>query len=441
MAAKIEPLQRVRAPERLSTLTSEERYWKSFQSQVLLPSPQSSPVTHISHVSAGASSNAETFAVTSGTRVQIFSTRTRKVVKSINRFNIDDVAHSGNIRRDGRILVAGGDSGAIQAFDIKSRAILKTWREHKQPVWVTEWHPSELTSLMSASDDRTVRIWDLPSDTSVNTFYGHQDYVRSGTFLPGQGQNIMVTGSYDQTVRIWDPRVQGKSVMTFKHAAAVEAVLPLSSGTTVLAAAESQVSILDLVAAKPLNILKNHQKTVTSLCLASNGTRVLSGGLDGHVKVFDTSSWNVVAGVKYSSPILSLDVVPTGASGDDKHLIVGMQSGLLSIRTKLSAQEKTTVREREKEMQALVDGRIEEYDRKKKAQDRKLGKGWEKRFRGKDYTGEAADIVIEGASKTDKRKENSLWQRQLRQGKYEQALDTVLSRVKCMVPLHSKNSC
>jgi U3 small nucleolar RNA-associated protein 15 len=433
MAAKPEPLQGVSLPPRLSTLTPEERYWKSFSTQVLLPSQQSSPITHISFPSAASTTNAapnavEHFAVTSGTRVQIFSSRTRKVVKTISRFNIEDIAHSGNIRRDGRILVAGGDSGAIQAFDIGSRAILKTWKEHKQPVWVAQWHPSELTTLMSASDDRTVRLWDLPSDSSTETFHGHEDYVRSGSFLPGQSERIMVTGSYDQTVRIWDPRVGGKSVMTFKHAAAIEAVLPLPSGTTVLAAAENQVSVLDLIAAKPIRLLKNHQKTVTSLCLASNGSRVLAGGLDGHVKVFETSGWNVAAGVKYLSPILSLNVIPSGANRDDKHLIVGMQSGLLSIRTKLSGQEKATAREREKEMQALVEGRIEEYDKKNKKKTG-FGRGWEKRFRGKDYTGEAADIVIEGTSRLDKRRENVLWQRQLRQGKYSRALETVLSKV------------
>jgi U3 small nucleolar RNA-associated protein 15 len=117
---------------------------------------------------------------------------------------------------------------------------------------------------MSASDDQTVRLWDLPSQESVTTFIGHQDYVRSGAFMPGQASNLVVSGSYDQSVRLWDPRSPGRSVMIFKHAAAVETVLPLPSGTTILAAADNQISVLDLVAGKPLQLLKNHQKAVTS---------------------------------------------------------------------------------------------------------------------------------------------------------------------------------
>ncbi|CBY00703.1 similar to U3 small nucleolar RNA-associated protein 15 [Plenodomus lingam JN3] len=424
MAAEVQLVQPLKLPKGPSTLTSEQKYWNSFTSELRLdPSQHSSPVTSIS-IPPAPTSNAlsaaqELFAVTTGPRVQIFSSKTRKVVKTISRFNVDDVAHSGHIRRDGRILVAGGDSGAIQAFDVKSRAILKTWKEHKQPVWVTQWHPTELTDLMSCSDDRTVRLWDLPSDKSVMKFDGHQDYVRCGSFMPAQS-GLLVSGSYDQTVRLWDSRAGGKAVMVFKHAAPIEAVLPMPSGTAVLATSDNVISVLDIVAAKPIHMLRNHQKTVTALSLANNGERLLSGGLDGHVKIFETTGWNVVSGLKYPSPILSLSVIPSAK--EDKHIAVGMQSGLLSIKTHLSGEQKAQAREREKEMKALMEGKIEEYDRSKK---RKRGKGWEKRLRGKDFTGETADIVIEGNAR-GRINQGLPWAHALRAGQYSKALDMVL---------------
>ncbi|KAI4665902.1 uncharacterized protein J4E78_003367 [Alternaria triticimaculans] len=424
MAAEVQLLQPLKLPKGPSTLTSEQKYWNSFASELKLdPSQHSSPVTHISipppQPANTLSATQDLFAVTTGSRVQIFSSKSRKVVKTISRFGVDDVAHSGNIRRDGRILVAGGDTGVIQAFDVKSRAILKTWKEHKQPVWVTQWNPIDLTGLMSCSDDRTVRLWDLPSEKSVMKFDGHQDYVRSGTFMPAQS-GLLVSGSYDQTVRLWDSRVGGKAMMVFKHAAPVETVLPMPSGTAVLAAADNVISVLDIVAAKPIHMLRNHQKTVTALSLANNGERLLSGALDGHVKVFETTGWNVVGGMKYPSPILSLSVIPN--QKEDRHIAVGMQSGLLSIKTHLSGEQKVQAREREKEMKALMEGKIEEYDRSKK---RKRGKGWEKRIRGKDFTGESADIVIEGNAR-GKITAGQPWAHALRKGMYAQALDMVL---------------
>jgi U3 small nucleolar RNA-associated protein 15 len=423
MAAEVQLLQPLKLPKGPSILTSEQKYWNSFTSELRLdPSQHSSPVTHISIPPPPASNlqsaSQDLFAVTTGSRVQIFSSKTRKVVKTISRFGVDDIAHSGNIRRDGRILVAGGESGAIQAFDVKSRAILKTWKEHKQPVWVTQWNPTDLTSLMSCSDDRTVRLWDLPSDKSVTRFNGHQDYVRCGTFMPAQS-GLLVSGSYDQTVRLWDSRAGGKAVMIFKHAAPIETVLPMPSGTAVLASSDNAISVLDIIAAKPIHMLRNHQKTVTALTLTNNGERLLSGALDGHVKVFETTGWNVVGALKYPSPILSLNVIPS--QNEDKHIAVGMQSGLLSIKTHLSGEQKAQAREREKEMKALMDGKIEEYDQGKK---RKRGAGWEKRLRGKDYTGESADIVIEGNAR-GKITKGKAWAHALRQSQYAKALDLV----------------
>jgi len=211
--------------------------------------------------------------------------------------------------------------------------------------------------------------------------------------------------------------------MTFKYAAAVEAVLPMASGTTIITAAENEISILDLVAAKPIQQLKSHQKTITSLCLASNGTRLVSGGLDGHMKVFDTTTWNVVAGSKYASPILSLSVVSSGSQQEDKLLVVGLQSGLLSIKTRLSGQQKVHQREREKEMQALIEGKIEEYDKKTKT---KRTGGLQKRLRGLDYDGHGAAIVIEG-NERQRRKKLPAWDRALRKVQYGKALDLALS--------------
>jgi U3 small nucleolar RNA-associated protein 15 len=232
----------------------------------------------------------------------------------------------------------------------------------------------------------------------------------------------MVSGSYDQTVRLWDPRVPNAAVMTFKHTAAVEDVLCMPSGTAILASAGNQIAVLDIVAGRPLQMISNHQKTVTALCLASNGSRMISGGLDGHLKVFETTGWNVVAGSKYPAGILSLSVVATGAPREDKHVVVGLSNGQLSIRTRLSGEQKVKERERQKQMDALVAGKIEEYDKK---QAKKRPRGFEKRMRGRDYAGDDADILVEGNLRS-KQKKLAPWEKELHKGRYREALDIVL---------------
>jgi len=212
--------------------------------------------------------------------------------------------------------------------------------------------------------------------------------------------------------------------MTFKHTGAVEAVLPMPSGTTILASAENQIAVLDVIAAKPLHLIKNHQKTVTALCLASNGSRVVSGSLDGHMKVFETTGWNVVAGSKYPSPILSLAIITSGPAREDRHVAVGLSSGLLSIKTRLSGAQKVRERERQKEMTALLAGTIDEHDRKLA---KKRPRGWEKRFRGRDSTVQDADIIIDDSNRSHNKKKNQPeWQLDLHRGRYREALDHAL---------------
>lgn len=367
------------------------------------------------------------FAVTGGGRVQIYNSKTRKLVKTINRFGVEDTARSGVLRRDGRILLAGGDSGVVQAFDTGSRAILRQWRGehgHMLPVHVVRWSPSVLTDLMSCSDDRTVRAWDLTEDGAKWTGVGHEDYVRCGCYLPGQ-EGMIVSGSYDQTVRLWDIR-QSLPAMTFKHAAPIES-LNAFNNTTIACAAGNEVSILNLAAGKPEHIVRSHQKTVAALSTAQKGTRLLTGGLDGHVKIHNTASWEVVSGFKYPAPILSLAIIfSTSQHGrDDRHLAVGLETGLLSLRTRLAGTEKAKAREKEKKMQAMVVGEAEEYERKQKKKD--MRQGIRARDRGTDFRGEGADIVITGNERSrQSMKTLRPWQKFLREGKYGLALDHVL---------------
>ncbi|KAJ5594041.1 U3 small nucleolar RNA-associated protein 15 C-terminal [Penicillium hispanicum] len=435
MAAPVLPLPQVKLASLPSTrLTPEQQYWRTFKNPLLIPSPANGPVNLITQPSAPSSSTAfpsltqppDFFTVTTGARVQIYSIRTRKLLRTITRF--DDTVRGTDVRPDGRVVVAGDDTGTVQVFDVNSRAIMKTWKDHKQPVWVSKFSPSDPTSVLTASDDRTVRLWDLPVETSVRTFVGHTDYVRSGSFMPGSmaSSGLLVSGSYDRTVRLWDPRVESRAAMTFKMAAPIETVLPMPAGTTVLAAADNKIAVLDVVAGKPLHMIQSHQKTVTSLALASNGERLLSGALDGHMKVFETTGWNPVSGSKYPSPILSLRAITSGVAYEDKHIAVGMQSGLLSVKTRLSGQQKVKERERRKEMQALLEGKLEEHDRQVAKKKKLRGSGWDKRLRGLDFIGEGVDIVVEGRDRK-KRKKESAWENDLRKGRYTVALDQVLA--------------
>ncbi|KAG0265290.1 snoRNA-binding rRNA-processing protein [Actinomortierella ambigua] len=310
--------------------TPEARYWRKFKSPIVVK--EFSAVTSI-HFSE---TKPHDFAVTASARVQIYSSKTHQPKKTISRFK--DIAYSGNIRSDGRLVVAGDATGMIQIFDIGSRAILRTFREHKHPVHVTKFS-SDKTQIMSASDDKTVRVWDMPSEAAINIFTGHSDYVRSG-MVSQANPHLVLSGSYDQTVKLWDMRTQG-CVMTMNHGAPVECVEMFPDGGVVLSGGGPIVKVFDLLAGgRPMHTLSNHQKTVTSMCFDHSSSRLLTGSLDHHVKVYNVQDYSVVHSVKYPAPVMSV-----GLSPDDTHLVAGMAGGLLSIRQRsVKTAEKETRR-------------------------------------------------------------------------------------------------
>jgi len=61
-----------------------------------------------------------------------------------------------------------------------------------------------------------------------------QDYVRSG-LVSQDNPDIWVTGSYDQTVKIWDTRMK-QSVMTLNHSSPVESLLMFPGGSLIVSA-------------------------------------------------------------------------------------------------------------------------------------------------------------------------------------------------------------
>ncbi|KIJ70519.1 hypothetical protein HYDPIDRAFT_172320 [Hydnomerulius pinastri MD-312] len=302
--------------------SAESRYWRQFKHPVFIK--EYAPVTSVQF----SPTKPHRYAVTAATRVQIYAPRTQKVTKTISRFK--DVARSGNIRPDGKLVVAGDDTGLVQIFEINSRAILRTLDSHKQPVHVTKFSPLLSTQVLSCSDDTTVKLWDVPSQSEVITFTAHSDYVRSGE-VSSSNPHLVLTGSYDATMRLFDSR-SGECEMVMggdtPGASPVEQVLMMPSGTLALSAAGPILRMWDLNAGgRCIRALSNHQKTITSLAFDANAGRLLTGSLDQMVKVYDITDYKVVHTMRYPAAVLCLAI-----SLDATHIAAGMSDGTLSVR-------------------------------------------------------------------------------------------------------------
>jgi U3 small nucleolar RNA-associated protein 15 len=104
--------------------------------------------------------------------------------------------------------------------------------------------------------------------------------------------------------------------------------MALPGGSLVVTAGSNELKIWDLTAgAKLLQTVSAHQKSITCMCLTSRGDRLLTGGLDGHVKVYSVGDFTPVYGFKHGGAITSVAL-----PADLTRLAVGTADGSLTVR-------------------------------------------------------------------------------------------------------------
>lgn len=272
--------------------------------------------------------------------------------------------------------------------------------------------------MLSGSDDRTVKLWDVSTQECLNTFEGHTDYVRAAVFAT---PHTILSSSYDSTVRLWDARLPPDSAntMTMRHGGApVEDVAVFPSGGVALSVGGPILRVWDLAMGKCVRALSNHQKTITSLAFDGSRGRVLTGGLDAMVKAYDVEEWKVVHTMRYPAPILSLAISP-----EDTHIAAGMTDGTLSVRRRDAKASEAAAAD---DKQAVIAAGAYDYFADMEAV---FGRGHIKaKRRDVPVIGPADEVRVE----TRRRERLREFDRYLKAFKYSAALDAGLKKVRAL---------
>ena len=97
------------------------------------------------------------------------------------------------------MIVSSSDDRTVKLWDLNGQN-LQTFRGHSHWVTSVSFSPNGQT-IASASADKTVKLWDLEGN-ELQTLSGHHDSVRSVNFsVDGQ---IVASASFDTTVRLWN---------------------------------------------------------------------------------------------------------------------------------------------------------------------------------------------------------------------------------------------
>lgn len=135
---------------------------------------------------------------------------------------------------------------------------------------------------VSGSRDNTLRIWDLKSMTEKRVLYGHLSSIRC--IVVDRPRQWVISGSYDCTARIWDLRDGACLRVLLGHSDRIYSIC-LKENYLATGGLDANVHIWDIRSGECLHILEGHRGLVGSLQFYKN--TIVSGNTDGTLRIWD----------------------------------------------------------------------------------------------------------------------------------------------------------
>jgi WD40 repeat protein len=143
--------------------------------------------------------------------------------------------------------------------------------------------------ILTASEDATVRLWDMDSRRVLQVYRGHQAGVTRAIFL-SDGRRFL-TASRDGTAAVWQTDRDKPDLRLVGHESAVLDIA--ASGNElfiVTGGADNSARLWDAKTGKELVALRGHSGEVTAVAFAGGEkerSRVLTGSADQTAKLWD----------------------------------------------------------------------------------------------------------------------------------------------------------
>ncbi|XP_045453166.1 WD repeat-containing protein 37 [Melitaea cinxia] len=184
------------------------------------------------------------------------------------------------------VITASWDRTA-NLYDVETGDCLQILTGHDHELTHASAHHSSRL-VVTASRDTTFRLWDFREPIhSVSVFQGHTESVTSAVFTR---EDKVVSGSDDRSVKVWDVRNMRSALATIRSDSSVNRVAVSGAGLIAIPHDNRQVRLFDLqgqrLARLPRSSRQGHRRMVTSVAWAediSSNINFFSCGFDRRI--------------------------------------------------------------------------------------------------------------------------------------------------------------
>ena len=266
-----------------------------------------------------------------GIIVDVLANRDSPAARSASAINVFQEVRAA----DARLAVLSGHGGAVvgAAFSPDGRRIVTASFDRTARIWDTatarplailSGHDGSVISaafspdgrrIVTASQDKTARIWDAVTARQLVVLSGHGDEVYSAAFSP-DGRRI-VTASEDRTARIWDAATAKVLAVLSGHDDAVSVATFSPDGRRIVTASRDQTArIWDAATARQLAVLSgegdDNYPAAYSAAFSPDGRRILTASGDRTARIWDATTAKPISVLSHGDLVLSAAFSPNG---------------------------------------------------------------------------------------------------------------------------------
>ncbi|KAK4501317.1 hypothetical protein PRZ48_007125 [Zasmidium cellare] len=187
----------------------------------------------------------------------------------------------------GQYILTGSQDRSVRLFNPSTSRLIQTYSAHGYEVLDLSVS-SDNARFASVGGDKAVFLWDVATAQTLRRFNGHAARLNAVAF-GGEGDSVLVSGSYDGTVKVWDlkARNDSRAIMTFSEAKDSVSSLEVLGSEIFVGSVDGRVRVYDLGAGTVDCDVVAPGKGVTSVMPTRAADGYLVSSLGSEVRFMD----------------------------------------------------------------------------------------------------------------------------------------------------------
>ncbi|MBL9128706.1 MAG: WD40 repeat domain-containing protein [Verrucomicrobiales bacterium] len=214
-----------------------------------------------------------------------------------------DLANALDFDPSGSRVVVGGGDGIARIWDLEAfetapaLAGAPPLRElrlvgHSGPIYAVAWEPTG-RSIATAGADRSIKLWDAATGGLLRTLSQHNEAIRAMAFRPhsavgadAETPTTLATAGDDRTVRLWQPAL-GRMVRIVRgHPGQILSLAWMPDGTSLISGGTDGVlRAIDGGSDSILGEVHDHDDWIYAVAVGPDGSRIASADASGAVRI------------------------------------------------------------------------------------------------------------------------------------------------------------